>query len=35
MYKNAQPGMLQVCSQPFPNEINWTKIENNSNEAYE
>ncbi len=34
MYKNAQPGILQVCSQPLPNEINWTKIENNSIEVY-
>lgn len=34
MYKNAQPGILQICSQPFSNETNWVKIENNSIEVY-
>ena len=35
MYKKSESGMLQVCSQPLPNEINWTKIKNTSIEVYE
>jgi len=28
-------GILQVCSQPFPNEKGWQKVENNTIEVLE